>query len=137
MIRTELTKLMSGRVQLNLKFLSRMKISIIPISAFLLLLVYSTAIFAGQNNIDSVIEGLITEALQNNPQLKAYNESINSLEQRPAQVQSLDNPRLKLSIMNLPSDTFKFDQEPMTQKHISIMPKISLSRQAPSKRRDR
>ena len=115
---------MSGRVQLNLKFLSRMKISIIPISAFLLLLVYSTAIFAGQNNIDSVIEGLITEALQNNPQLKAYNESINSLEQRPAQVQSLDNPRLKLSIMNLPSDTFKFDQEPMTQKHISIMQKF-------------
>jgi outer membrane protein TolC len=104
--------------------MSRKKISITVIGAFILLLVNTMAVSAVQNDSDSVIEGLITEALQNNPQLKAYNESINSLEQRPAQVQSLDNPRLKMSIMNLPSDTFDFDQEPMTQKHISIMQKF-------------
>jgi len=101
-----------------------MKISITVISAFILLLVYTMAVSAGQNDSDSVIEELITEALQSNPQLKAFNESINSLKERPAQVQSLDNPRLKMSIMNLPTDTFEFDQEPMTQKHISIMQKL-------------
>jgi outer membrane protein TolC len=104
--------------------MSRKKISITVIVAFILLLVNSMAESAVQNDSGSVIEGLITEALQNNPQLKAYNESVNSLKERPAQVQSLDNPRLKMSIMNLPSDTFKFDQEPMTQKHISIMQKL-------------
>jgi cobalt-zinc-cadmium efflux system outer membrane protein len=104
--------------------MNKMKISITVISAFILLLVNTMAVSAGQNDSDSVIEELITEALQSNPQLKAFNESINSLKERPAQVQSLDNPRLKMSIMNLPTDTFEFDQEPMTQKHISIMQKL-------------
>ncbi len=104
--------------------MNKMKIAITVISASLFLLVYTMVVFAGQNDSDSVIEELITEALQSNPQLKAFNESINSLKQRPAQVQSLDNPRLKMSIMNLPSDTFEFDQEPMTQKHIAIMQKL-------------
>ena len=104
--------------------MNKMKISITVISVFLLLLVYTMVVFAGQNDSDSIIEELITEALQNNPQLTVFNESINSLKEKPAQVRSLDNPRLQMSIMNLPSDSFKFDQEPMTQKHISIMQKF-------------
>jgi outer membrane protein TolC len=113
-----------GKKTATLAAMSMMKISISVMSAFLLLLVYSMAVFAAQNDSDSVIEELITEALSNNPHLKVFNESINSLKEKPAQVQSLDNPRLKMSIMNLPVDTFEFDQEPMTQKQISIMQKF-------------
>jgi outer membrane protein TolC len=114
----------AGKKTAELAAMRRMKIYIPVISAFLLLLVHSMAVLAAQNDRDSVIEALITEALQNNPQLKALEASVDSLKEKPAQVQSLDNPRLKMSIMNLPVDTFEFDQEPMTQKQISVMQKL-------------
>lgn len=108
--------------------MNMMKIYVSVISAFLLLLVHSVAVLAAQNERN--IEALIEEALQNNPQLKALEASVDSLKEKPAQAQSLDNPRLKFSIMNLPVDTFKLDQEPMTQKQISVMQKFPF----PSKR---
>ncbi len=95
----------------------------ISISLFLLLL-NSAITYASQADNPSEIEALIAEALKNNPQLKAVDESINSLKEKPAQARSLDNPRLKLSVMNLPNDTYKFNQEPMTQKHVAIMQKF-------------
>jgi outer membrane protein TolC len=101
-----------------------MKIYIPVISAFLLLLINPVAAPAAQSDRDSIVEALIAEALQNNPQLKALEASVDSLKEKPAQARSLDNPRLKLSIMNLPTDTFEIDQEPMTQKQIAVMQKF-------------
>ncbi len=70
------------------------------------------------------VERLIEEAVENNPELKAYEEKIRAYEERPPQAESLDDPRLKLSIVNVPLDSFRLNQEPMTQKQISLMQKL-------------
>jgi len=67
---------------------------------------------------------LIEEALNNNPELKSYGEMVRSFKERPAQASSLDDPRLKLAFANLPVDSFRFDQEAMTQKQIQVMQQI-------------
>jgi outer membrane protein TolC len=72
----------------------------------------------------SVIESLIAEAIRNNPELRSFENRIEAFEQRPSQERSLDDPRLKLAFLNLPVDTFRFDQEAMTQKFIQVMQKI-------------
>ncbi len=68
-----------------------------------------------------ILNALIDEAINNNPEIKSFREKMNVYKERPSQAGSLDNPRLKLSIMNLPTDSFSFEQEAMTQKQISIM----------------
>lgn len=45
-------------------------------------------------------------------------------EQRPSQVRSHDDPRLRLGILNLTVDTFSFDYEAMTQKLIQVKQKL-------------
>lgn len=96
------------------------KISIIPIIIyFFLACVRLVSAEEGVNN--TIIQDLIEEAIKNNPELKVLEEKIHAFEQRPSQARSLDDPRLRLSIMNLPVDTFRFDQEAMTQKQISLM----------------
>jgi len=70
------------------------------------------------------MEGLVEEALVNNPELKALQEKMAMYEERPPQAESLDNPKLGFALANVPVDTFKFDQEPMTQKQISVMQRI-------------
>ena len=72
----------------------------------------------------SPLEGLIKEALENNPELKAYDASTEAAMQKPHQARSLDDPRLGFALSNLPVDTFRFDQEPMTQKQISLKQKF-------------
>jgi outer membrane protein TolC len=101
-----------------------MKKSIIFIKIILLFLVNADSVFAEQPSNTSVINELIEEAVCNNPQLQSFHETISLMKETPAQARSLDNPRLKLSIMNLPADTFEFDQEPMTQKQVAIMQKF-------------
>ena len=66
------------------------------------------------------LEELITEAVRNNPELKASGEHVAAFEEKPSQAESLDNPRLGLAVLNLPTDTYRFDQEPMTQKLIAL-----------------
>jgi len=90
----------------------------------LLFSVQVQSVFAQGTDRYSAINGLIDEALLNNPELRALEEKINAFEQRPSQARSLDDPMLKMSIANLPVDTFRFDQEPMTQKLISVQQKL-------------
>lgn len=66
------------------------------------------------------LEELIAEAIGRNPELKASEEHVAAFEEKPSQAEALDNPRLGLAVLNLPTDTYRFDQEPMTQKQISL-----------------
>jgi cobalt-zinc-cadmium efflux system outer membrane protein len=70
------------------------------------------------------VEKLVDEAVRNNPGLKMLEEKKEAYGERPPQAESLDNPRLGLSVVSLPVDTFRFDQEPMTQKQISLWQKF-------------
>ncbi len=89
-----------------------------------LILMNFHVVFAEKQNRTLTLDELIEEAVQNNPELKVFEETVNVFKERLPQAKSLDNPRLQLSIMNLPVDTFRFSQEAMTQKQVSIMQKF-------------
>jgi len=78
-------------------------------------------LYAQEQGSRQVLDKLIVEALENNPDLKAAEGKIQSFKERPEQAGSLDEPRLGLALMNLPVNSFSFRQEPMTQKQISLM----------------
>lgn len=97
----------------------------IAVSILISLLVINAGwVFAGGPDYKERLSGLIEEAVKNNPELKAFEEKIRVYRERPSQAESLDDPRLKLSIVNVPLDTFSFNQEPMTQKQMTIMQKF-------------
>jgi len=102
------------------KFKIMKKIFIVP-AIISLMLISIELVFAEEQRNNTTLENLIEEAVKNNPELKALKERIQAYKEKPSQAKSFDDPRLKLSIINLPVDTFRFDQEAMTQKQISVM----------------
>ncbi len=70
------------------------------------------------------LENLIDEGLTNNQSLKSLQYQVNALEEQVPAAGALPDPRLGIGMLNLPTDTFDLDQEPMTQKQIFIAQKI-------------
>lgn len=70
------------------------------------------------------LAGLIEEGLVENQEIQSLAARVESLKQEIPFAGSLDDPMLGLAILNLPADSFSFEQEPMTQKQISIGQKI-------------
>lgn len=68
-----------------------------------------------------VLEELIQEALENNPRLEAAVQRTLSAERAIPQAGALADPKLTLGLMNLPVNSFAFDQEPMTGKQVALM----------------
>ncbi|HED11921.1 MAG TPA: transporter, partial [Caldithrix abyssi] len=67
-----------------------------------------------------VLENLIEEGLENNPQVKAFYTKSRADEARVPQAGSLPDPMVSLNVLNLPVDNFVFDQEPMTGKQLAV-----------------
>jgi outer membrane protein TolC len=67
---------------------------------------------------------LIEEGIAENKEIKSLEDKVESLKNEIPFEGALDDPRLGFAVLNLPTDTFDFDQEPMTQKQISIAQKI-------------
>ena len=67
---------------------------------------------------------LIEEGLAQNREIQSLEAQVESLKEEVPFAGALDDPRLGLAILNLPADSFSFDEEPMTQKQISIAQKI-------------
>lgn len=63
---------------------------------------------------------LIAEALRNNPEIQAARKEHEAAEQRIAPAGALDDPMLEAGIINLPTDSFRFDREEMTMKMIGL-----------------
>lgn len=63
---------------------------------------------------------LVAEALQNNPEIQAAHKEREAALQRVAPAGSLDDPMLEAGVINLPTDSFRFDQEDMTMKMIGL-----------------
>lgn len=78
-----------------------------------------TAIWAPQP-----LEKLIEEGLANNNEIKSIEAMVESFKEEISFAGSLNDPRIGIGVLNLPVDTFQFDQEPMTQKQIFIAQKI-------------
>jgi outer membrane protein TolC len=70
------------------------------------------------------LQNLVIEGLQQNRKLQSIKEEIDQLTAEIDYAGSLDDPRIGLGLLNLPTDTFSFNQEPMTQKQIFIAQKF-------------
>jgi outer membrane protein, heavy metal efflux system len=67
---------------------------------------------------------IIDEALAQNKEIQSLEAQAESFRKEVSFAGSLDDPRLGLGVVNLPTDTFRFNQEPMTQKVVSIAQRI-------------
>lgn len=70
------------------------------------------------------LSGLIDEGLAQNKEIQSLKDQVESLKNEIPYAGALEDPRLGLAVLNLPTDTFSFDQEPMTQKQISLAQKF-------------
>lgn len=62
----------------------------------------------------------VDKAVRTNPNLAQMQARYEALKEIPSQQGTLPDPVLSLNAMNLPSDTFHVDQEPMTQMQIGL-----------------
>lgn len=96
----------------------------------LLLLLLVNILLPASGQADSPIwappslTSLIEEGIAQNKEIKSLEDKVESLKKEIPFEGSLDDPRLGFAVLNLPTDTFDFDQEPMTQKQVSISQKI-------------
>jgi outer membrane protein TolC len=67
---------------------------------------------------------LIKEALSNNPEYRAASLQLEATKAVVHQAGALPDPNLGVAVLNLPVDNYRFDQEPMTGKRLSLMQKI-------------
>ncbi len=66
------------------------------------------------------LDELITEGLKNNPQLHSFFAASKAAEEKVPQAGALPDPMVSLNILNLPVESFVFDQEAMTGKQIAV-----------------
>jgi cobalt-zinc-cadmium efflux system outer membrane protein len=85
---------------------------------------------AGREMSDTILTApqelaaLVAEGLANNQQLKSQRSEIDALRSAIPAAGALDDPQLGAALLNLPVDTWRFNQEPMTQKQVSIAQKL-------------
>ncbi|QPJ64208.1 MAG: TolC family protein [Candidatus Nitrohelix vancouverensis] len=67
-----------------------------------------------------VLQNFISTALQSNPGVLEIQSRIKASKEVPSQASSLDDPMLRFGLMNMPTDSFDFSQEMMTQKTVTV-----------------
>jgi outer membrane protein TolC len=66
------------------------------------------------------LDQLIKMAIEENPQLQSFHSATLADSARIPQSGALPDPILSLNLLNLPTNSFSFDQEPMTGKQIAL-----------------
>lgn len=66
------------------------------------------------------LENAVATALENNPALAGLHAQTEAMRTIPSQAGALPDPMLSLNAMNLPTDSFDLDQEPMTQMQLAV-----------------
>ncbi|HUT55265.1 MAG TPA: TolC family protein [bacterium] len=76
----------------------------------------------GALNADQFLSlpALIEQALRNNPGVAASSSSVDAAKAKVPQAGALPDPMLMLGVMSVPVDTFKLNQEPMTQIAVGV-----------------
>jgi cobalt-zinc-cadmium efflux system outer membrane protein len=70
------------------------------------------------------LAALVAEGLANNQELQSQRSGITALRDAILAAGALEDPQLGLALLNLPVDTWRFNQEPMTQKQVRIAQKF-------------
>lgn len=91
----------------------------------LLILILSAPLFSQET--DPVI-AIQNTALSENPKLKAMTKETEMMKNRITWSSSLEDPRLKLGVNNLPVGSYSFTKEDMTSKEIGISQMIPLAK---------
>ena len=81
-------------------------------------------IFAGPNGMAAeplTLQQAERLALQNEPGIEGLNAKTQSMMQSSVAAGELMDPKLQVGVLNLPTDSFDFDQEPMTQFRVSYI----------------
>jgi len=101
------------------------RLLILVIGTMGLVVVTVKSIWAASPILESpALSQLIKEGLANNRELQSLKANVESLKEEIPIASSLDDPRIGIAILNLPTNTFDFDQEPMTQKQLFIAQKV-------------
>jgi len=66
------------------------------------------------------LDDAVNKVMADNPRLAEIRARAEALSNVPSQVGTLPDPKLSLGALNLPTDTFDFDQEPMTQLQVGV-----------------
>ena len=100
-------------------------------SRYVAILIIIVSIAMGPNFLFSQVSGeivqlseLIKVALEKNPRIKSLYIATQADSARIEQSATLPDPVLSLSLLNLPTNSFAFDQEPMTGKQIALRQKF-------------
>jgi outer membrane protein TolC len=67
---------------------------------------------------------LIEEALSRHPAITGKQAAVDAARARIGPAGALPDPMIGVGALNMPTDTFRFDQEPMTQKQIAVEQRI-------------
>ncbi|MEQ9110350.1 MAG: TolC family protein [Rhodospirillaceae bacterium] len=78
------------------------------------------SVMAGQNGVVLTLSTAVSVALDANPTLAEIKARYQAAEAVPSQRGALPDPALSFQLMNFPTDTFRFNQEPMTQVSFGI-----------------
>ncbi len=70
------------------------------------------------------LKALIDEGLTSNKEIKSIESMIESLKENVDYAASLPDPRIGIALLNLPADSFKFDEHAMTQKQLFMAQKF-------------
>ena len=73
----------------------------------------------------TLLPGLITEALENNPEIQAAHQEREAAQQRIAPAEALDDPMLEAGVINAPLASSPFNREDMTMKMIGLSQRLS------------
>lgn len=87
----------------------------------LFLAFFPQSVAAGEN---AEWNSLIQELLANNPDIAALQKRVESLGPIPEAKMAWDDPLITIGLANVPTDTFDFGQEPMTQKTIGFAQRV-------------
>jgi cobalt-zinc-cadmium efflux system outer membrane protein len=66
------------------------------------------------------LDRAVATALENSPALAGLQAQADAMRTLPSQVNALPDPILSLNAMNMPTDSFDLDQEPMTQLQLAV-----------------
>lgn len=97
----------------------------ISICMLLIILTFNFIFYAtmgySQPTVDVLIlDDLIGTAIEKNPQLQSLYSTTQADSTKISQSGALPDPILSLNLLNLPTNSFAFDQEPMTGKQIAL-----------------
>jgi len=111
-------------------------------ACLLIIILWTTAPAAEPLHPDMILSALINEAMENNMAIQSRAATIRALQSKATASGALPDPRIGIAVQSLPTDTFDFDQEPMTQKQIFVeqsipwLSKLRLKTQSVQKQAD-